>query len=116
MPEPTSTGVAAGLSIKSLIAGGIGGALALSVLSQIGPWRAAASIVGGAAGANYFGALVRHYTGVPEEFSGAVDFMIGLLFLAVLPGVMTGFQKAMSDPVGFIREVVNKKTGGDGDA
>lgn len=116
MPEPTSTGVAAGLSIKSLIAGGVGGALALSVMAQIGPWRAAASIAGGAFGANYFGAFVRHYSGVPEEFSGAVDFLIGLLFLAILPGVLLGAQKAFSDPVGLLREVVNRKTGGGGNA
>lgn len=114
MAEPASS-VAAGLSVKSLIAGGAGGALALSVLKQLGVWRSAASVFGGALAANYLGALVRHHLGWSEEFSGAVDFMIGLVFLAALPGFVAGVQKFFSDPSEFIRSAFTKKTGG-GDA
>ena len=113
MGEPTS--MAAGLSVKSLIAGGAGGALALSVLKQLGVWRSAASVFGGAFAANYLGALVRHRLGWPDEFSGAVDFMIGLVFLAALPGFVSGIQKFFSDPVNFIRSIFTKSSG-DGDA
>ena len=112
MPEPTTTGVAAGISIKSLIAGGMGGALALSVLKQIGPWKSAASIIGGAFAANYLAPVVRHQLGWPEDFSGAIDFIIGLVFLAVLPAFLEGVQRIVSDPASLARALINRKGGG----
>ena len=114
MTEPASS-VAAGISIKSLIAGGMGGALALSVLKQIGPWKSSASIIGGAFAANYLAPVVRHHIGWPPDFSGAVDFMIGLVFLAVLPAFLEGVQKLVSDPASIMRAIINRKGGG-GDA
>lgn len=113
MGEPTS--MAAGLSVKSLVAGGAGGALALSVLKQLGVWKSAASVFGGAFAANYLGALVRHNLGLSEEFSGAADFIIGLVFLAVLPGFISCVQKLFSDPAQFVRAIFSKNGGG-GDA
>ena len=114
MTEP-ATSVAAGISIKSLIAGGMGGALALSVLKTISPWKSSASIIGGAFAANYLAPVVRHRLGWPEDFSGAVDFMIGLVFLAVLPAFLEGVQKLVSDPASIMRALINRKGGG-GDA
>lgn len=113
MPEPTATGVAAGISIKSLIAGGMGGALALSVLKQIGPWKSSASIIGGAFSANYLAPVVRYQLGWPVDFSGAVDFMVGLVFLAVLPAFLKVVQKVVSDPASIVRAIINRKGGGD---
>ena len=112
MPEPTTTGVAAGISIKSLIAGGMGGALALSVAKQIGPWKSSASIIGGAFAANYLAPVVRHQLGWPEDFSGAIDFIIGLVFLAVLPAFLEGVQRIVSDPASLARALINRKGGG----
>lgn len=112
MADPLSSG-GAGLALKSLIAGSLGGALALSVMEEIGPFKALFSIIGGALAANYFGPLVLWWLPIPDQFSGAVDFFIGLIFLIALPGLADFVKKASTDPVGTLRSILGKRGGDD---
>ena len=45
------------------------------------------SIIGGALAANYFGPLVLWWLPIPDQFSGAVDFFIGLIFPHCVAGL-----------------------------
>ena len=52
---------------------------------------------------------MRHQLGWPEDFSGAVDFIIGLVFMAVLPAFLEGVQRIVSDPASLARVLINRK-------
>ena len=54
---------------------------------KIGPFRPFFSIIGGALAANYFRPLVLWWLPIPDQFSGAVDFFIGLIFLIAFAGL-----------------------------
>jgi fructose-specific phosphotransferase system IIC component len=77
-----------GIKLSVLLAGLIGGVVSLTYETKITFYRALLLIVSGASVAAYLQPLAEHWMNLPEKFSTALGFILGLVSMKVIHFIM----------------------------
>lgn len=108
----------AGVKVVTLVCAFIGAALGISYTPQVTPRLAIGALVAGIVCGGFGPGLIEWGFGLelPLVISQMVAVVFGIGGIFIIPGIITGWQELIRDPVGFVgklRNIFSGTKGGD---
>ncbi len=94
------------IALPGMFAGAAGGFVYLIRLTKITAWLVAVCVGSGALTAGYVAWPMVHYLKMPESYSPAVGFLIGLFGMPITAFLITAIREATKNPLGIIFKLI----------
>jgi len=112
MTEPaTATGAILSIKYGYIIAGAIGGVVALRHIEGLSTFGRVIAVLSGAIVASYGTPAIDSLFSLNNEVESGVAFLLGLTAMNIIPGLIRVSEMFKSDPLAFIRRIKNERDG-----